>query len=41
MGEPVGTAFLCIYADGLGEGDAGTFAGMFRHNATAIVDALK
>lgn len=30
-----------LYADGLGEGDARTYAGMFRHNVTAIVDALK
>jgi ABC-type Zn uptake system ZnuABC Zn-binding protein ZnuA len=30
-----------LYADGLGEGEASTFAGMFRHNVTTIVDALK
>ena len=30
-----------LYADGLGEGDARTYAGMFRHNVTAIVAALK
>jgi zinc/manganese transport system substrate-binding protein len=30
-----------LYADGLGDGDASTYAGMFRHNITAIVDALK
>jgi hypothetical protein len=30
---------LC--ADGLGEGEGRTYAGMFRHNVTAIVDALK
>ena len=30
-----------LYADGLGEGDAGTYAGMFRHNVTTIVDGLK
>jgi len=30
-----------LYADGLGEGAAGTYAGIFRHNVTAIVDALK
>ena len=30
-----------LYADGLGEGDGRTYAGMFRHNVTAIVGALK
>ena len=30
-----------LYADGLGEGDAATYAGMMRHNVDAIVDALK
>lgn len=30
-----------LYADGLGDGDAATFAGMFRHNVATIVDALK
>ncbi len=30
-----------LFADGLGEGDAGTFAGMMKHNVSAIVDALK
>jgi zinc/manganese transport system substrate-binding protein len=30
-----------LYADGLGEGEGRTYAGMFRHNVTAIVDALK
>ncbi len=30
-----------LYADGLGEGEEGTYAGMMRHNATTIVDALK
>ena len=30
-----------LYADGLGEGDAGTYEGMMRHNVTTIVDALK
>jgi len=37
-GAKIGPA---LYADGLGEGDARTYAGMFRHNVTAIVDALK
>jgi ABC-type Zn uptake system ZnuABC Zn-binding protein ZnuA len=37
-GAKVGPA---LYADGLGEGNARTYAGMFRHNVTAIVDALK
>jgi ABC-type Zn uptake system ZnuABC Zn-binding protein ZnuA len=30
-----------LYADGLGEGDAATYDGMFRHNVTTIVDSLK
>ena len=30
-----------LYADGLGEGDAGTYDGMMRHNVTTIVEALK
>ena len=30
-----------LYADGLGEGEAATYEGMYRHNVTAIVDALK
>ena len=30
-----------LYADGLGEGDTATYEGMFRHNVTVIVDALK
>jgi zinc/manganese transport system substrate-binding protein len=30
-----------LYADGLGEGDAATYEGMYKHNVTAIVDALK
>jgi zinc/manganese transport system substrate-binding protein len=30
-----------LYADGLGPGDGETYAGMFRHNVTTIVDALK
>ena len=30
-----------LHADGLGEGDAGTYEGMYKHNVTAIVDALK
>jgi zinc/manganese transport system substrate-binding protein len=30
-----------LYADGLGEGDAGTYEGMYKHNVSAIVDALK
>jgi ABC-type Zn uptake system ZnuABC Zn-binding protein ZnuA len=30
-----------LYADGLGEGDASTYDGMFRHNVTTIVEALK
>lgn len=30
-----------LYADGLGEGDAATFEGMYKHNVATIVDALK
>jgi len=30
-----------LYADGLGEGDASTYIGMYKHNVTTIVDALK
>jgi ABC-type Zn uptake system ZnuABC Zn-binding protein ZnuA len=30
-----------LYADGLGTGEEGTYAGMFRHNVTTIVDALR
>lgn len=30
-----------LYADGLGEGDAGTYEGMYKHNVATIVDALK
>jgi zinc/manganese transport system substrate-binding protein len=30
-----------LYADGLGEGDAGTYEGMMKHNVATIVDALK
>ena len=30
-----------LYADGLGEGDAGTYQGMYKHNVSVIVDALK
>ncbi|HEX3817018.1 MAG TPA: metal ABC transporter substrate-binding protein, partial [Chthoniobacterales bacterium] len=30
-----------LYADGLGTGAAGTYAGMIRHNVSTIVDALK
>jgi zinc/manganese transport system substrate-binding protein len=30
-----------LYADGLGEGDAATYEGMYKHNVTAIVEALK
>ncbi len=30
-----------LYADGLGEGEAGTYEGMYRHNLSAIVEALK
>ena len=30
-----------LHADGLGEGDAGTYEGMYKSNVTAIVDGLK
>ena len=30
-----------LHADGLGEGDAGTYEGMYKHNVQAIVDGLK
>jgi zinc/manganese transport system substrate-binding protein len=30
-----------LFADGLGEGDGSTYEGMFRHNISTIVDALK
>jgi zinc/manganese transport system substrate-binding protein len=30
-----------LYADGLGTGDAGTYAGMVKHNVSTVVDALK
>ena len=30
-----------LYGDGLGEGGASTYEGMYKHNVTAIVDALK
>ena len=30
-----------LYADGLGEGAAATFEGMYKHNVATIVDALK
>jgi len=30
-----------LYADGLGQGEASTYAGMIRHNVSTIVDALK
>jgi ABC-type Zn uptake system ZnuABC Zn-binding protein ZnuA len=30
-----------LYADGLGEGDASTYIGMYKHNVTTIVDSLK
>src|SRR5262249_692646 len=30
-----------LVADGLGEGETGTYEGMYRHNVTAIVEALK
>jgi len=30
-----------LYADGLGTGAEGTYEGMFRHNVTTIVEALK
>ena len=29
-----------LYADGLGDGDAGTYDGMYRHNVRTIVVAL-
>jgi zinc/manganese transport system substrate-binding protein len=29
-----------LYADGLGPGDAGTYAGMIKHNVSTIVDSL-
>ena len=32
---------LELYADGLGEGEAATYEGMYQHNVTAIVDGLK
>ena len=30
-----------LYADGLGRGEAATYAGMFRHNVRSIVDGLR
>lgn len=30
-----------LYADGLGEGEAATYEGMFKHNVSTIVSALK
>ncbi len=30
-----------LYADGLGEGDAATYEGMYRHNVSTVVNALK
>jgi ABC-type Zn uptake system ZnuABC Zn-binding protein ZnuA len=30
-----------LYADGFGTGDASTYEGMYKHNVTTIVDALK
>jgi ABC-type Zn uptake system ZnuABC Zn-binding protein ZnuA len=30
-----------LHADGLGEGEAGTYAGMYKHNVSSIVEALK
>jgi ABC-type Zn uptake system ZnuABC Zn-binding protein ZnuA len=30
-----------LYADGLGEGEAATYEGMYRHNVSTIVEALK
>lgn len=30
-----------LYADGLGEGEASTYAGMYKHNVTTIVAGLK
>ncbi len=37
-GARVGSA---LYADGLGEGALSTYEGMYKHNVTAIVEALK
>ncbi|MDB6150149.1 MAG: troA [Chthoniobacter sp.] len=37
-GTKVGPA---LHADGLSEGEASTFEGMYKHNVTSIVDALK
>ena len=30
-----------LYADGLGDGEAATYGGMYKHNVATIVDALK
>ena len=30
-----------LYADGLGEGDAATYEGMYKHNVSTLVNALK
>ena len=30
-----------LYADGIGDGDAATYEGMYQHNVATIVDALK
>ncbi len=30
-----------LYSDGLGEGEASTYVGMYKHNVSTIVDALK
>lgn len=30
-----------LYADGLGEGEASTYVGMYKHNVSSIVNALK
>ena len=30
-----------LYADGLGDGEAATYEGMYKHNVSVIVDALK
>lgn len=30
-----------LYSDGLGQGDSGTYTGMYRHNISTIVGALK
>ncbi len=30
-----------LYADGLGEGAASTYEGMFKHNVSTMVNALK